>query len=146
MARYLIDQKSVGVYIAIHKDSVVYIGSSGRCCYNRVLWHMSKLNTRTHTSPGLQQIFDEHGSESIVFQMLEYCKPDECLEKEKFWAKFYRATLLNNRVPGDYSLSQEIRSKQSYSRAVYLETPGARESLSERAKLQHASGRFRRAV
>lgn len=133
-----------GVYAIVHVDEgVVYVGSTGRCIYNRLSWHTTKLRAGNHKSEGLQQLWDRYGEGSLRYVVLELCEDHIGAEKE--WASMFDG-LMNNRVPGNYVRTVEDRRKISEGRARYLNTPGARESLSERARKQHAEGNFGRAT
>lgn len=133
-----------GVYAIVHIDAgVVYVGSTGRCIYNRLSWHTTKLRAGEHKSDGLQGLWDRDGDDAFRYVVLELC--EDHLDAEKVWASMFDG-LMNNRVPGSYVRTNEDRQKISEGRARYLDTPGARESLSERARKQHAQGNFGRAT
>jgi len=100
------------------------------------------LKNGTH-QPKMQALWDAERPDDWELIVLEECEAAATKDREIHWAAVYSDVLLNERQPGvRYSLSAEQRRKMSESRARYLETPGARESLSTRARAQHAQDNF----
>ena len=131
---------TVGVYCIRAADrSIVYIGSSRRSVVNRFSWHQTKFRQGKHT-PALQDRWVADKGQ-FSYELLEECSAKDTLRLEKEWSA-RTETLLNQRRPDEYRLSEETKRKQSESRARYLQTPGARESLSERARVQHENRNF----
>lgn len=134
-----------GVYRIRHKKSgAAYIGASVDIT-NRFTHHRFRLRRGMHCER-LQYIFDKYGEDSLVFEILMLCSRSQLHRNEMACMKKERR-LLNIVAPGrKHRHSEESRERMRLSRARYLETPGARESLSERAKKQHANGNFGRAT
>jgi hypothetical protein len=87
------DIHSTGVYKIFHiyDPSILYIGSAASSTKwregfkQRWVCHLKELKNNRHHSPFLQRIVNKYGIEGLRFEILEKCKPDECLQKEQFW-------------------------------------------------------------
>lgn len=140
----MIPYYTIGVYgIRAANGEIVYIGSSRRSIVNRFSWHQTRLRHGKHT-PALQERWIADKGQ-FTYELLEECTADQALSKEKEWSA-RTPTLLNHRRPDEYHLSEITKLKQKQSRARYLDTPGAREKLAEKARQQHAEGNFGRAT
>lgn len=64
-----------------------YIGSAaGKYgIYGRFLGHIRDLLEKHCDNPKLQTDFDLYGLDDFVFEILEFCSPDECLTREKLY-------------------------------------------------------------
>lgn len=132
----------VGVYILRHTASgSVYLGSSKRCVGNRLSWHLAALKKGYHGSPKLMELWSATNPEEWEFVVLERCAPDECRAREAHWCIQFEKHLGDHLATG-FTHKEESKQKARESRARYLETPGARESLSERAVTQHQQRRL----
>ena len=142
-ASSFVERGLIGVYALWYTpNGWVYIGSSGRCIGNRFSWHLSALRANYHTSPRVQECWDNSVPSDWEFVVIEECSKDLCREREAYWASGFEY-LMNDVVPGEPRRHKlETRRKQSQSRALFLETPGAREDLSRRAVVQHQERRF----
>lgn len=137
---YIVERYRSGVYALVHSvQGVVYVGSSARCIYNRLTWHMSKLRAGTHPSGLLQQLFSQDPN-AFSHMVLEYCDPEEAKAAEKRWCA--RHETLASRPASGYHLSEETRLRQRIGRDHYLQSELSRKILSENAKKQHREGRF----
>ena len=131
-----------GVYAIIHvRTGAAYIGSSVNMT-NRFTWHRHMLRRGEHRSLKLQALWDKTEEHEWVFAVIQFCRSLELRDCEEAWMKKWPGKLLNDRDV-EWRHSQETRAKMRLGRMSYLETPGAREALSARAKKQHAEGRFR---
>lgn len=130
-----------GVYAIVHSVlGVLYIGASKRSVANRVAWHRAILRQGKHKATEMQRIWDRDGEDLFEPRILEECAPDLCLERERYWVAQY-PDILNNRPPGRYRHTIETRMKMSEGRARWLDKPGSRQQLSERARRQWAEGK-----
>lgn len=132
-------KKIIGVYRIRHKKSgTCYVGGSINIG-SRWSVHKSKLKNGCHHKE-LQVLYDRDGADSFVFEILETCSKRILKKREDFYALKEKKRVGRTNMGFHFSLKQ--RRKMSRGRARYLETPGARESLSERAKKQHVNGNF----
>ena len=138
-----------GVYAIIHvRSGAAYIGGSDHIT-NRFTWHRHTLRRGIHTSPRLQKLWDAVKDENeFIFVVLQFVRSKKSLRThEDEWVERWPSKILNEREGNKgWKHAKSTKIKQSISRAIYLDTPGAREALSERAKKQHAEGNFGRAT
>jgi len=132
-----------GVYAFRHISGAVYVGSSEEISKRRY-WHRVMLRSNSHHCVRLQELFNRDGEQAFTFEILEECSTKELREKEQIWAD-KQTDLIGQSCKGWKHTDATIK-KQREARRAYLMTPGAREALAERAKLQHASGKLGRAT
>lgn len=94
---------STGVYLITFKNSEsgkIYVGSAAQCKSLRpsengfrTRWtnHLSDLKLQKHDSKKLQFAYNKYGSENIIFEVIEYCSPETCLDREQFYIDFYNS-------------------------------------------------------
>jgi hypothetical protein len=133
-----------GVYALVHiATGRAYVGASARCIGNRFSWHLAVFRRNAHTSKAAQELWNKSQPSDWHFKIVERCASDRVRERESFW--FTQFDLLNT-IPDAHGRgprhNEETKAKMRAGRARYLETPGAREALSERAKKQHAEKNF----
>lgn len=136
--------RTAGVYALVHKSSGrAYVGSSTRCVLNRLSVHLSLLKNRRHSSKELQKLWCESSPEEWEFRLLEEGHPGENREREEYWMnKFHILNTFKGISETGFTHSEETKQKMRKSRAKYLSEPEARESLSQRAKIQHKNKRL----
>lgn len=123
----------------------MYIGSSRRSIGNRIGHHFCILKKGIHRTKKFQVLWD---SDPVLdnwdMKILEICQPDIVKDRENFWLSQFENILnsVRNATGQGRVTSEEIKAKQRAGRAKYLQTPGARESLSVRAKKQHEEKNF----
>jgi AraC-like DNA-binding protein len=100
------------------------------------------LRKGVHVSTKLQKVYNLRPS-MVGWEILELCEPSGVKSAEKRWSAQYPDTLDTHPSRG-YSLTEETKKTLREGRARYLSTPGAIESLSERAKKQWAEGNLGR--
>lgn len=61
-----------------------YIGASGNL-YSRKNEHLAALRKNEHYSKELQKVYNEYGSDSLEFLVIEYCNIDFLLDREQFY-------------------------------------------------------------
>ena len=62
-----------------------YLGSTSRSFKNRWRTHQLDFEQGKHCNEYLQHSWNKHGSENFLFEVLERCSPDRCLEREQYW-------------------------------------------------------------
>lgn len=134
--------KRRGVYVVLHVPSgSAYVGSSTHVT-NRFTWHRYMLRRGLHRSVNLQRLWNKSREKDWVFAVVQFCRSLELQSCEMQWITTWPGAVLNERDV-EWNHSAETKRKISVGRARYLETPGARKALSEKAKKQHVEGRFR---
>ena len=134
-----------GVYRIYHKQTEQeYIGSSIEI-EERIAHHKFCLKNNRHTSGRLQLLWNNTTPDSWEFETLEVCPPEARLNREQYYIDNSSGLLNHLLVAGSVrgtKLSERTKQKLREARKKYLETPGAREALSERARKQHAAGKL----
>ena len=59
-----------------------YIGSS-KDIDQRIAEHKMMLNNNKHVNVILQRSWNKHGREKFSFTVLEECRPEQCIERDK---------------------------------------------------------------
>lgn len=87
------------VYSIALSDGRCYVGST---CdpFRRRKDHSRLLARGKHHSPYLQNAFDKHGPEALVFRVLEVCEPETLLSREQHWIDSSEAVFNFARVAG----------------------------------------------
>ncbi len=80
-------------------NDLVYIGSAARSFVRRWAVHKSDLKRRVHHSRRLQAVVNKHGLNVLVFEVLEFCVADKCIETEQKHLDFYPRSQLYNTNP-----------------------------------------------
>ena len=62
-----------------------YIGSTTRKFYKRKSEHLKELRNGGHHSIILQNAWNKYGKDNLVFEILEECSPENCIEREQFY-------------------------------------------------------------
>jgi hypothetical protein len=108
--------------------------------------HLSELRRNKHYTAALQKLWNETTEDEWELELLEIDQENDVRTREAFWMG-YPKILLNTWKQPDatgHKLSDETKQKMREGRARYLKTPGARESLAERARIQHQAGKLGR--
>lgn len=76
-----------GVYqIRNLRNEKRYLGSAGtRGVERRLREHRNLLLRGRHHSIHLQRAWNKYGSDEFVFEIVEECRPDQCLEREQYY-------------------------------------------------------------
>lgn len=90
--------KKTGVYKIYHiiKPEIYYIGSAASITKNRTgilnrwICHIKDLKLKKHRSTYLQRVVDKHGLEGLRFEILEFCEPEKCIEREQYYLDLYQ--------------------------------------------------------
>lgn len=72
-----------GIYI-LHCKTRSYVGSS-KSLYDRLLEHRERLFGNKHSNDFLQKAFNKYGVNEFEYQILEYCNPENRIEREKYY-------------------------------------------------------------
>ena len=81
----------IGIYkIQSLVDNKVYIGYSSNI-KKRFLVHKHHLRKGIHENSYLQNAWDKHGEINFLFEILEECLLDECIQKEDVYVKQYKS-------------------------------------------------------
>jgi group I intron endonuclease len=74
-----------GVYKLTHqKRGIFYIGSAV-CLYSRLHAHYSNLKKGVHDNKILQAVYNRHGRENLIWDILEICDSQKVIEREQFY-------------------------------------------------------------
>lgn len=87
----------------------IYVGSS-KNLYGRITEHKADLINQKHANPFFQKVFNKYGRDNFEIEILEYCLPDERIEKESAWIKELNADI-NLTDPLTHKLSPESIEK-----------------------------------
>jgi len=72
-------------------NNKLYIGSAaGKGFQNRWQFHLADLKKDKHHSSKLQNAWNKYGEESFVFEVLEECVPEKCIEREQYYLDFVK--------------------------------------------------------
>lgn len=80
-------------------NDLVYIGSAARSLNRRWIVHRSDLRRKKHHVPQLQSVFRKHGFSVLVFEVLEFCEPSECIAIEQRYIDAHPRKKLYNLNP-----------------------------------------------
>jgi group I intron endonuclease len=126
------DKKS-GVYQITNKaDGKKYVGSSSDIDRRRDR-HFSRAKSGTHENKKLQNAFNEHGQDSFIFSVLEYCDESLLIQREQFYIDALRPEYNLSPTAGctkGVKLSQATKNKLSASHMGKKHTQEAREKMS----------------
>lgn len=82
-----------GVYVIRNIiNQKVYVGSSATGFENRWRWHRNDLNLHVHCNRHLQAAWGKYGEENFVFEIVQRCLPERCIEREQLFMDFFDAT------------------------------------------------------
>jgi group I intron endonuclease len=83
---------NTGVYcIRNVKNGKRYVGSTVMEFKKRWACHRSSLKNKVHKNGHLMRAWKKYGTGAFVFQILERCPPENCLEREQYWIDYYDA-------------------------------------------------------
>lgn len=87
------DLSKTGVYcITNTRSGLRYVGSAAVAFSRRWATHKSALNSNTHHNPRLQRVWNKYGSSALVFVVLRYCDPSECLMWEQRFIEHFESS------------------------------------------------------
>lgn len=92
-----------GIYkIYCTNNNKSYIGSAActksnsptRIGFNaRFLNHQTQLFMNKHKNAYLQNAYNLYGEDCFIFEIIEYCSPDDCAEKEIYYMELYKTMI-----------------------------------------------------
>lgn len=78
------DLKKTGVYVIKNLfNGKLYIGSSARSFRERFTCHRQTLRRNRHYNRYLQAAWNLHGEAAFSFEILLFCEPKECIDREQ---------------------------------------------------------------
>jgi group I intron endonuclease len=81
-----------GVYAIRNKvNQKRYVGSAAKSLERRWYFHRWELRRGEHNNGHLQAAWNKYGEKSFVFEVLERCKPELCVEKEQYWMDAFQS-------------------------------------------------------
>lgn len=113
---YTLSSKELNNKSGIYKFSVgghIYIGSS-KNLYARLAEHRTDLKENRHSNNFLQKVYNKYGIENIQIDIVEFCDPDDRINRESFWIKELNADM-NLQDPVSHKLSESSKQKLSKS-------------------------------
>jgi group I intron endonuclease len=127
---------NTGVYcIRNIRNGKRYVGSSAQEFRARRWEHWRKLRESRHENRHLQKSWNRYGPGSFVFQIIERCPREKCLEREQYWMDYFDVT---NRDRG-YNISPVAGSNLGVKRSKQTKA-----NYAEKAKRQWADPEIRR--
>ena len=85
--------EAVGIYcIYSAKSNAWYVGQSSNM-RKRKREHLSLLAIGTHANKRLQNTYNKHGADDLMFRGLEYCDRECVIEREQSWFDYLKFTL-----------------------------------------------------
>jgi len=114
---------------------MMYIGSTTVSFRKRWQQHLLSLNKGIHYNLYLQNSWTLHGEESFFFEILEICKPINCLVREDFYIQQYSFSQLYNNRPlasnnFGFRCSDETKKKMSEAQLGKRHTDEAKKRMS----------------
>ena len=139
-----------GIYtITYTKTNDFYVGSA-KDFSKRFSSHKHSLINNTHHCSRLQNIFNKHGMDVLVFKEIEACKPEQLLEREQYYLDTLKPTLNTLKIAGSsmgYKYTEEQKQNISKGRKgkqvspeglakmkLKMQSPEMRKHLSDLAK------------
>ena len=84
--------KQTGVYIIKNTvNNKIYIGSSSHNINNRITVHKRFLKQNKHENIYLQALYNNYGKNAFVFEILEICNKEFCIEREQYYLDLYQS-------------------------------------------------------
>ena len=115
------DLNLTGIYKIINvKNNKYYIGSTQESFLIRWKNHIGALRRNTHKNSHLQNAYNKYGEESFVFNILETCNKEECLNREQIYLDNIDKNSYNiNLSATALDKSEETINKQIVSRKLF---------------------------
>lgn len=81
---------NTGVYcIRNIRNGKRYVGSAAQGFIERWKNHRSCLSRGVHKNAHLLSAWNKYGADKFVFQILERCLPERCVEREQYWMDYF---------------------------------------------------------
>jgi len=114
-----------GIYCFINKlNSQKYVGSSVNLS-NRFIFYYSETNMKNRIKKSKSKIYSsilKHGLSKFSLEILEYCEPEKCIEREKFFIDLLQPKyniIKDPTIPpmfGKNHFAETLRKKLSHAR------------------------------
>lgn len=101
----------------------LYVGSS-KNLRARLCEHNCDLSCNKHCNDFMQKAYNKYGEQEFSFEIIEFCKTEELLQKESYWIK---------ELKSDMNLQDPLTHK-------FL-TEGTRKKISQKSKSAYVEGR-----
>lgn len=111
-----------GIYqIRNIKNNHVYIGSS-KNLKTRLKTHKNQLEKHVHLNMHLQKAYDKYGAENFIFEIIEFCSPEDRFQREQYYIDIFFGKFCYNINPkttspylsyADWNEDTKERVKQS---------------------------------
>jgi group I intron endonuclease len=141
----MIDSDFPCVYLIVNLiNGHAYVGSTARYG-RRVAVHKANLKAGKHSSSYLQRAYNKHGSEAFAFVVLERVDTADLTAREAFWMERLKPEYNLAPVAGSclgVKHTAEARRRMSEIAIRVGADSEERARRSERARRQHAEGRF----
>lgn len=117
----MIKKIKIGVYRIYHKckPTIYYIGSTS-CTIGfsqRFAKHKSDMRLHKHGNIYLQRIHDKYGLDGFVFEIIEKCEKEKCIEREQYWIDYFdsynKGYNLAEKANGGPTLTFDFRRKMT---------------------------------
>lgn len=140
---------STGVYqIRCTVNGKVYVGSASESFRQRWKNHRNELNGQRHGNRHLLRAWNKHGESVFIFEVLEHCKPEDCVVREQHWLNAKDACNPEkgyNLCPTAGSrlgtkFTEETKRKQSLAKLGKKHTNETRARMSAGQRKRNASG------
>lgn len=124
-----------GVYKILNIiNNKIYVGSSAKDLKRRWKTHLYNLRKQKHINKHLQSSYNKYGENNFKFEVIEYCYPELCIEREQFYIDTLNP--LYNKCPTAGSVlgfkhTKESREKSSKRRTGIKLSPEVRKAISE---------------
>ncbi len=127
-----------GVYqIRNIANSKVYIGSAaGHGFVNRRSSHFRLLRMGTHHSIALQRAWNKYGEKSLIFEILLYCDPENCLIYEQLAMDHYKPAYdicptAGSQLGFKHSLESKLKMSKAHQGKIIPSHRGSTHSMSK---------------
>ncbi len=100
LSKFPVDNGIYAIYFLNGKTDKKYIGSASQFksnkgskagFYSRWRRHLWSLRKGQHHSSKLQNAFNKYAEENMVFEILEICKPEFCIDREQYFIEVYNS-------------------------------------------------------
>lgn len=144
-----------GVYLIVNlANGKVYVGSASDSLPGRRKDHFDSLRANRHANRHIQRAWDKYGSKRFVFRILEYCPPEQCIEREQYWLDHYDSANpekgYNIRKVASSNLgikhSEESRARHSARAKKQFSSQESRRKASEAAKRRFSNPEERKRI
>lgn len=130
------DLNNTGIYkITNIKNGKVYIGSASKSFNTRWQQHRNALKRGDHYNNHLQMSWNKYGEDSFIFEVLEICDAENCIERENYNISLYNFEILYNILPQAGSTLGAKRTKETKDK-ISKSHIGKRASIEAREKMR----------